>query len=482
MRVADFPSNTKSQDAGRYHPQSEIDMSNLHDTICALSTAPGRAGIAVVRLSGPESFPLVRKIFIADGPEGEPAARRVTLGTIVEPGSGGSLDRALVTRFPAPGSYTGEDVAEISLHGSPVLVAALLEHLCSMGARLAEPGEFTMRAFLNGRMDLAQAEAVHDVIQATTLYQAQVAARQRAGQISRELGPIEKALMDVIVQLEAAVEFVEEDLTLDSRAALAGKMESISGGMRQWIDSFRRGRIVRDGFSMAIVGKPNVGKSSLFNALLRQDRSIVTEMPGTTRDLVSEFTSLEGIPVRLLDTAGVRASGDKVEQLGVDRSLQAIADADTILFVVDVSLKPDGEDEDLRRRLQGLSCIVVLNKCDLAGRWTDSEKNLFAGEWPRLEASAKTGAHIDLLQKEILDHLFGAQRDGILVTNLRHCRCLESAEEHLRRAASALHEGISEEFVLVDLHAGLQELGAITGKTSTEELLGEIFSRFCIGK
>jgi tRNA modification GTPase len=460
-------------------------MSNPHDTICALSTAPGRAGIAIVRLSGDESFRLVQRVFVPDGAGGAAEARRATLGSIVDPLSAEKLDRALVTRFPAPGSYTGEDVAEISLHGSPVLIAVLLDRLCSLGARLAEPGEFTMRAFLNGRMDLAQAEAIHDVIQATTLYQAQVAARQRDGQISRQLGPIEKALIDVIVQLEAAVEFVEEDLALESRSSLAGKIESISREMKQWIDSFRRGRIVRDGFSMAIVGKPNVGKSSLFNALLRQERSIVTEMPGTTRDMISEFTSLEGIPMRLLDTAGVRASGDRVEQLGIDRSLQAIVDADAILLVVDASCKPDEEDEDLQRRLLGLSCIVVMNKCDLAGCWTAPEKSRFAGEWPRLEVSAKTGAHIDLLRKEILEHLFGAggsQRDGILVTNLRHCRCLESAETHLQHAANALRVGLSEEFVLFDLHAGLHELGAITGKTSADDLLGEIFSRFCIGK
>ncbi len=428
---------------------------------------------------------MLDRIFVAESPACGPVARQAILGHILDPHCGDVLDQALVTRFPAPNSYTGEDVAEISLHGSPVLIGALLERLCSIGARLAEPGEFTLRAFLRGRMDLTQAEAIHDVINATTLYQAQVATRQRAGGISRELKAVEKVLIDVIVQFEAAVEFVEDDLSLEARESLGDKLEIVAGELRGWIDSFRRGRIIRDGFSMAIVGKPNVGKSSLFNALLRQDRSIVTEVPGTTRDLVSEFTSLEGVPVRLVDTAGVRASDDKVEKIGVDRSLRAVADADAILFVVDLSQPPSFEDEDLRRRLVDLSCILVMNKCDLASRWTDAVKIPFAGGWPRLEVSAKTGERLEVLRSGILNHLYGdssAQRDGILITNLRHCQCLEATHENLARAARALRGGLSEEFVLVDLHAALQKLGEITGETSVEDLLKIIFSRFCIGK
>jgi len=460
-------------------------MESLQDTICALSTAPGRSGIAVVRLSGPKSCPLLARVFRADSYAVELPPRKAILGSLVDPESGETLDQAIVTRFPAPNSYTGEDLIEISLHGSPVLIAALMERLCALGARLAVPGEFTMRAFLQGRMDLSQAEAIHDLINATTLYQARVAEQQRSGEISHRLKPIRQTLVDVIVQLESAVEFVEDDLALDSRTALAAKLDAIVGDLRTWIDSFRRGRIVRDGFSMAIVGKPNVGKSSLFNSLLRQERSIVTEIPGTTRDLVSEYMSLDGIPVRLLDTAGVRPSDDTVERIGVDRSLRAMADADAILLVVDLSSLPSAEDEDLRRRLLDLSCIVVMNKCDLEGKWSEDLKAAFAGNWPRVQVSAKSGEQIETLRKEVLRHLFGdatAERDGILITNLRHCRCLESAREHLERAGCALHEGLSEEFVLVDLHAALRDFGLITGDTSVDDLLNEIFSRFCIGK
>ena len=460
-------------------------MKDLQDTICALSTAPGRAGIAVVRLSGVESFGLLRKVFAPDKALADLPARHAILGRIIDARTGTEIDQALATCFPSPNSYTGEDVVEISLHGSPVLVSVLLDSLCAHGARLAEPGEFTMRAFLRGRMDLAQAEAVRDVVEATTVYQAQVASRQRSGDLSRQLEPAKSLLTDIIVQLESAVEFAEEDLGLESREMLAGKLGHAQEEVGKWIDSFRRGRIVRDGFSMAIVGRPNVGKSSLFNALLAQDRSIVLETPGTTRDLVSEYTNLEGIPVRLLDTAGVRASGDRVEQIGVDRSFRAMADADAILLVVDASQPPEEEDERLRERLAAMSCILVMNKCDLASVWSPEQKQAYAGDWPSMGVSALTGEHIDLLRKAILEHLFGdstAQRDGILVTNLRHCHCLEAARDHLARASAALRQGLSEEFALVDLHAGLRSLGAITGETSVEDILGEIFSRFCVGK
>jgi tRNA modification GTPase len=461
-------------------------MGDLHDTICALSSAPGRAGIALVRISGHAAFRIVQKVFaptIAGAGFLQP--RQAVLGRVHHPESGTELDQALVTCFPAPHSYTGEDVAEVSVHGSPVIVSTLLDFLCQSGARLADPGEFTLRAFLHGRMDLAQAEAVRDVIESKTLYQVQVASRQREGELSRQLDPLKKLIIDIVVQLESAVEFVEEDLPLESRASVAARLDQAGLDLDKWIRSFRRGRLIRDGFSIAIVGRPNVGKSSLFNALLGQERSIVTEIPGTTRDPISEFTSLEGIPVRLLDTAGVRASADKVEQLGVDRSFQVMADADSLLLVVDTSEPSTKEDWELRERLRFVSGIAVMNKSDLPCRWLAEEKGRYAGNWACLEVSAKTGAAIERLQRAILQHLFGhegLERDGILVTNLRHCHCLEGAQEALSGAARALRAGLSEEFALVDLHAALRVLGEITGETTVEDLLGEIFSRFCIGK
>jgi len=460
-------------------------MKDPADTICALSTAPGKSGLAVVRVSGSQSMELLRRIFFPVRQFQEIPVRRAILGRIVDPRDGSEIDEGIATFFASPKSYTGEDMTEYSIHGSPVLAAALLESLCSLGARLAEPGEFTMRAFLNGRMDLTQAEAVRDITDASTLFQAQVAARQRSGELSQRLQAAKKLLVDIVVNLESAVEFVEEDLPLDSRELLAQKLGHLQCELRTWIESFRQGRIVRDGFAMAVVGRPNVGKSSVFNALLAQDRSIVTDTPGTTRDLVSEFTNIGGIPVRLLDTAGIHDSQDHIEKLGIDRSLQAIADADIILLILDTSRNQSRQDLVLKSRLDSLPCIAVMNKADLASRWSAETRRAFSGDWPQVEVSAKTGSGIDELRSAILSRVLGttqAGRDGLMVTNLRHCCALEAAERHLTGAAGALREGVSEEYVLADLHKALQELGAITGETQVEDLLGEIFSRFCIGK
>jgi tRNA modification GTPase len=454
-------------------------------TICALSSAPGRAGIAVVRISGPQAAELARQVFISrDAPGSALPARRAVLGRIRDPRREQDLDEGLLTFFPAGASYTGEDVVELSLHGSPVLVEALLDTLCALGGQLAEPGEFTLRAFLHGRIDLAQAEAVRDVIEAKTLTQAQVAARQRSGELSQRLRPVKELLIDVVVQLESAVEFVEEDLDLDSRERTAAKLRQLVDDLDRWITSFRRGRLVREGFTLAIVGRPNVGKSSVFNALLSHERSIVADLPGTTRDLVSESTSIDGVPVRLLDTAGVRETGDRIERLGVDRSFQAIADADAVLLVVDGSEPRAPEDDGLRQRLAGLPALAVFNKADLPAAWSGAERDEFTGPTGCAVVSALTGEGIDALRKVIICHLLGEapERDGVLVTNLRHARCLEASREALRRAAVALDSRLSEEFVLADLHEALCKLGEITGETTVEDLLGEIFSRFCIGK
>ena len=460
-------------------------MRDLTDTICALSTPPGRSGIAVVRLSGPQTFSLVRRVFLTGSDYEKLPARRAVLGRVVDPRNGSEMDETIATCFQSGHSYTGEDMCEFSLHGSPVLISALLDCLCALGARLAEPGEFTMRAYLHGRIDLTQAEAVRDIIAATTLYQAQIAARQRSGSLSQQLQPLKESLIDSIVHLESTVEFADEELPVAARESILNRLEDLRGQLNDWIKTFRRGRIIRDGFSLAIVGGPNVGKSSLFNALLAQNRSIVAETPGTTRDLVSEVTNLGGVPVRLLDTAGIHNSDSYIEKLGIDRSLQAIADADAVLHVADTSRPLSNQDLALEERLRGIHSIAVMNKSDLPSCWSLQERNEFAGGRSRAEVSAKTLSGVDSLRSMILDHILGPAgmtQDGILVTNLRHCRNLEDAEQGLARAAAALREGLSEEFALTDLHQGLQKLGEITGETGVEDLLSEIFSQFCVGK
>lgn len=454
-----------------------------NETICALSSAPGRSGLAVVRVSGPASFRIIDRIFASEGAGGEAGDRVAVLGRVHDPSDGSELDQALVTRFHAPHSYTGEDVAEISVHGSPVIVAHLLDSICSLGARIAEPGEFTMRAFLHGRMDLAEAEAVRDVIEANTRYQLAVANRQRGGEFSKQLAPLKQRLTDLMVELETAVEFVEEDLTFDSRSRVAARLQDIVEELQRWIGSFRRGRIVREGFSLAVAGRPNVGKSSLFNALLAEERSIVTEIPGTTRDLVAESVVIEGIPVRLIDTAGMREGRDPVEQIGVERTRRIMADVDGILLVVDRSRAPGEEEAEVRADLEAFSGIVAFNKADLAPAWSRQAEAELAGAWPFVEVSAKTGTGMEALSRMIHGHFFGGrEQDGLLVTNLRHCRCLEETAERIKAAAQAARAGLSEEFVLADLHLGMKKLGEITGETTVESILEQIFARFCIGK
>lgn len=460
-------------------------MKGPSDTICALSTAPGRSAIGVVRVSGEKSGDIFRQIFRPRQPVEVLEPRKGLIGNVVDPVHGHDIDEAVATWFKAPQSYTGEDMTEYSVHGSPVLIAALLDAICASGARLAEPGEFTKRAFLNGKMDLAQAEAVRDIIDAATLFQARIAARQRSGEIAGNINPVKKTVTEIIVELESAVEFVEEDLSLESRSGLAERLDTATKEIRKWIDTYRRGRIVREGFSLAVIGRPNVGKSSIFNALLMQDRSIVMDIPGTTRDLVSEFTSIGGIPVRLLDTAGIHKSRDSAEVLGMDRTYRAISEADAILIVIDESRPPGAAETELKNELSELHCIVVMNKNDLESEWTMEKIREYAENWPWIEVSAKKGTGIEKLRSLIFERIFGTpglQGDDVLITNLRHCHSLEEAELEMTRAADALNKGLSEEFALLHLHKSLKQMGSITGETSADDILGEIFSTFCIGK
>ncbi len=460
-------------------------MIDLRETICALSSAPGRAGIAVVRLSGPDSLAVVAGMFRPRRRQLPLPARAAVLGDILDIDGGAVVDEVLVTHFPGPESYTGEDMVEVALHGSPVLTARLLDNLCRRGARLAKPGEFTMRAFLRGKMDLAQAEAVRDVIEAQTVFQAQVASRQRAGEMAAWLAPVKDLLVEIVVQLESAVEFVEEDLELESRAQLRAKLQGVVGELRKWVDSYGRGRLVHDGFNLAVVGLPNVGKSSLFNALLVQDRSIVAETPGTTRDTVAEHMNLSGIPVRLVDTAGVREAEDRIERIGVERSYRALADADGVIVVLDAGRPPTEQDRGLLERTAAISGVIAINKSDLADSWGAERVAELAGDRACVRVSARTGEGLEELRKRLLEAVAG-RRDleggGMLVTSLRHCQCLCSAADHVEEAQKNLGEGMSEEFVLADLHRGLNRLGEITGETGVEDILDAIFAKFCVGK
>lgn len=392
--------------------------------------------------------------------------------------SGNTVDQVVVTYFAAPRSYTAEDVVEIACHGSPVVLRHCVGRAMQGGARPAEPGEFTLRAYLNGRIDLPQAEAVHDLIAATTLHQARIAAQQMEGSVSRAIAPLKAQLVELIALLEAGIDFAEDDVSVASSEQILERIRPISTGLTRLIESFRFGKLVHDGLTLAIAGRPNVGKSSLFNALLQRDRAIVTDIPGTTRDTVSESFSLEGIPVRLVDTAGIRTSLDVVEKLGIERSFQAMADADITIVVIDLAAGVGEEDCRLveRAESQGLH-LVVGNKCDIASE-------VPAGV-DLLQVSAKTGQGIEELQRRLVRLIapdgFASPQSG-LITSLRHEGLLKESLEALQQTANAVSFGLPHEMLLLDCYAALRPLDALTGATTADDILNRIFSTFCIGK
>ncbi|MCU1257447.1 MAG: tRNA modification GTPase trmE [Bryobacterales bacterium] len=380
----------------------------------------------------------------------------------------GGVDRVVVTLYAAPHSYTAEDVVEISCHGSPVVLRYCIEQAIARGARPAEPGEFTLRAYLNGRVDLPQAEAIRELIDATTLYQAKVAAQQAEGSVSRRLAPLKHQLLELIALLEAGIDFAEDDISVAPDEELFRRLDPIQHGIDRLAQSFAYGNLVRTGLTLAIVGRPNVGKSSLFNRLLEQDRAIVTDIPGTTRDLISENAAIGGIPLKLVDTAGIREGEGLVETLGIERSYQAMADADVTLVVVDGSQALTQEDRALIARQTG-RWILAANKSDL-GTVTEG-----------IPVSATAGQGIDELRAAILPEAEAANETGF-ITSVRHERLLKESLEALAATRTAIASHIPHEMLLLDLYSALRPIDAITGATTADDILNRIFSTFCIGK
>jgi tRNA modification GTPase len=440
-------------------------------TIVALSTPPGRGAIAVVRLSGPDALSITKRLAVDFD---NVKARRATLSKISLPGTQETLDEVLITFFKAPDSATGEDVIEISCHGSPVIVREILDLTVSMGARLAAPGEFTLRALTNRKINLVQAEAIRDLIAAQTEAAVKQAARQVGGELSHTITSLEEKLISVIVVLESSLEFVEDDLPTAELGSIKAKLTSIQKGIGDLADSYSSGRLLQSGIKVAIIGSPNVGKSSLFNRLVSRDRAIVTDVPGTTRDTLSETIDLEGVPVFLTDTAGLRETTDTIESLGIERTQRAIVDADLVLEVIDASDAVGAQVNQEGDR----SSIRVLNKCDLG------VADGFVSEKDSVRISALTGEGIESLRTAILAflHRGDVDNEGLLVTNARHYDLLKSVEDELDNAISALNDELSEELILVSLHNALKYLGQITGETTTEDILSQVFATFCIGK
>lgn len=452
------------------------------DTIVAISTPPGRGGIGIVRLSGTEAQAIVEPMLRL---RVSLVAGRVHVAKILDE-QGMVLDEALVTYFQAPHSYTAEDVIEIAAHGSPVLLDHLLRAAILRGARLAEPGEFTQRAFLNGRLDLTQAEAVSDLIKSQTLHQARLAAAQLGGSLARVIGPTKQSLIELIAALEAGIDFAEDDLDLLPTVEITARLEEANEPLRRLAASYAYGRIVREGFTLAIVGRPNAGKSSLFNRLLERDRAIVTAQPGTTRDPIVERWSLNGIPVELVDTAGLRdvpaGREGEAETAGILRTHTIMAEADLVLLVLDAAQPESFSAEDAKtlRALEARPYLIVLNKVDLvlAPRTPEHLSPL------PLHTSTVSGEGLEELKQAIVDRLTGTsvQPESALLTNLRQHGAIVEAIEALARARTAVEQTLPHELLLLDLYQSLTALDTLTGATTSEDILRLIFSTFCIGK
>ena len=535
QRMTDHFNRSRSRIAyNNQVPEDTQDQATAMDTIAAISTPPGRGGIGIVRLSGPDALSIASRLVQLHGPLEH---ARVRLADVLDPasvpeirpdqGPGANLDEdldenletsepelnsgqgakqrideAIVTYFAAPNSYTAEDLVEIAAHGSPVVLDLLLRQALALGARLAEPGEFTQRAFLSGRIDLTQAEAVRDLIEAQTLAQARLAASQMGGALSARVMPAKHALLELIALLEAGIDFAEDDLAVAPQSEILRRINAIRPPLAELEATYAHGRILHDGLTLAIVGRPNAGKSSVFNALIERDRAIVTAIPGTTRDTVSERIALGGIPLELVDTAGLREATDEVEQLGIARSRQALADAAIVLIVIDASeIGPAGhipdEDRRLMNTVQGRPALIAWNKCDLLkydlpdGSFARSDSSSEASgpgllahvDLPVVSTSAVTGAGIAELREAILKLATGgAAAEPGMLTSLRHHRSITQAIQGLDDAATATAAAIPHEMLLLDLYRSLWALDSLTGQTTPDDILNLIFSTFCIGK
>ena len=455
------------------------------DTIAAIATPLGEGGIGIVRLSGSRAVAIVQRLFGRTPPHDlrDVPSHTMHHGYLRHPVTLAVLDEVLVAVMRAPHSYTREDVVEINCHGGMLALRNVLEAVLSDGARLATPGEFTKRAFLNGRLDLAQAESVIDIIQAKTEAGLQLALQQLRGKLSRQVADLHARLQFLLAVLEADIDFVEEDLDLLSFEQLEIEIAACISEIERLLSGAREGKIVRDGLTVAIVGKPNVGKSSLLNLLLQEERAIVTALPGTTRDTIEEYLNLHGIPLKLVDTAGIRETSDELERLGVDRSQRVIQQADLVLGMFDLSEPWSANDEDFLALIREKPKIIVLNKCDLPAQWPSAEiARKFAAAVPIIPLSVTQHLGIDELKQTLTADVMARPLESVAVSNVRHINALIQSRQSLLHARQTVADRLSQEFIALDLREALASLGEITGETTTEDILDRIFETFCIGK
>lgn len=458
------------------------------DTIAAIATPPGIGGVGIIRVSGTRCFEIVSTLFQAKGtvPLEKRPNRTIQYGHIIDPQKDNEvLDEVLLLIMRGPQSFTAEDVIEIQCHGGIVVVREILKVLLRQGARLAEPGEFTKRAFLNGRIDLTQAEAIIDIIEAKSEQSLSVAVKQLDGTLAQLIRTIREDLIALIAHLEVAIDYPEEDieeLTMDETAA---KLRPILVQIDNLLATANRGRLLRDGIVTAIVGRPNAGKSSLMNALLRENRAIVTDVPGTTRDSIEEAITIEGIPVRLIDTAGIRETEDIVEKIGVDRAKEYLESAQIVICVIDASKPLTADEEAMLSHTSGKNTIVFLNKADKGSVVTEAMVNTYGTFTVVATISAAKGEGMDVLAKAVKELVYGGtvqNESTALLSNVRHITLMEQAKSQLHTSLETIEAGLPVDFVVTDMREAWERLGDITGDSLRESMVDELFSRFCLGK
>lgn len=461
------------------------------DTIAAIATPPGEGGIGIVRLSGKDAAEVADAFFQAANKRhnnhsvAEFESHKVVYGHIIDD-NGCIIDESLCIPMWAPNSYTKEDVVEIQSHGGALIVRRILELALKNGARLAEPGEFTKRAFLNGRLDLSQAQSVMDIIKARTDASLRMAAGHLQGRFSEEIRQMRHDILEIIAHLEASIDFPEDDIEDIAKENACKKITSIKEHIGRILSTFKTGRILRDGLMTAIIGKPNVGKSSLLNALLQEDRAIVTEIPGTTRDSLEEYANIGGVPVRIIDTAGIRDTEDKVEQIGVKKSVSYIKKADLILALFDASSELSPEDEEIIDLLKGREGIVLLTKKDLPAKLdVEQLKKKIGSSFKYISISTTNGEGLKDLENSIVDRVYSGaagQGEACFVSSVRQAKALKDAEHSLAECLHTINMGMAEDFIVIDVRSAWEKLGEITGDTVNEDIIDQIFSQFCIGK
>ena len=456
-------------------------------TIAAISTAPAIGGIGIIRMSGDECFEILNKVFIPKHKEKIENIKGYTIkyGKVVNPKTNKIIDEVLVSYFKNPKSYTAEDLCEINSHGGIVVVREILELCLQNGAELAEPGEFTKRAFLNGRIDLTQAEAIIDIINAKTSREAQESANQLEGYLSKKINEIKAKIMDLMVDIEANIDYPEYDVEEVSNNRAEGKLIEVKKDLEDLSKTFENGKILKDGIKIAIIGSPNAGKSSLLNSILKEERAIVTDIAGTTRDIIEEQVVIEGIPFKIVDTAGIRNARDKIEQIGIEKSKKAANEADVVIGVFDSSVELNDEDREILKLLQKKKSIIILNKIDLNIDKAGNSPEILQASSPVVKLSIKNGDNLDELYHELIK-MFNLKQinlgNELLITNVRHQELINKAIESTRMAIDDLNNDMPIDIISINIKQILEHLGEITGDNISEDIIKSIFSKFCLGK